>query len=124
MKNDDKNILIESSDNHNLKPRGSIIGPGLVVEGIFKGNSNLNVSGMIIGNINLGENNILVEKEGKVKGDIQARHILIKGNVKGNLFASGRVIIESGAILNGNITAESISIRENAQFKGRVKMTS
>ncbi|MFW6160461.1 MAG: bactofilin family protein [Acidobacteriota bacterium] len=124
MIDEDKNLFPAAIKENNSSPSSpsSIIGPGFIIEGIFKGNGNLAVFGLIHGDIHLGENNISVEKEGKVKGDIRARHILIKGLVKGNLFATGRVIIESGATLTGNITALSVSIREDAQFKGRVKM--
>ncbi len=98
------------------------IGASLFLKGELSGDENLIIEGQFQGTIDLRNSNLFIGPEGKVEADIHARNITINGNVKGNIFASGKVFIAEEAQMDGNISTSIISIMDGAQFKGSVKM--
>ncbi len=97
-------------------------GSSLFLKGELSGDEDLVIEGHFKGKINLGNNNILIGEGGKVEADIQAKNITINGNVRGNIYASGRVLISKVGQLKGDIHSSTISIMDGARFKGSVKM--
>lgn len=100
----------------------SRIGQSLSLKGELSGNEDLVVNGRLHGEIDLGNHNLTVEREGKIEANIRAKNITIHGEIKGNIFASGKVLIIKDAQMVGDISASRISIMDGAQFKGSVKM--
>ncbi|UCC39811.1 MAG: polymer-forming cytoskeletal protein [Candidatus Aminicenantes bacterium] len=98
------------------------LGPSLLLKGELSGNEDLIIDGQFQGKIELKNHTLIIGREGKVEADIQAKNITINGNMKGNIFASGKVYISEEAQMDGNISASVISIMDGAQFKGSVKM--
>ena len=64
----------------------------------------------------------MVDDRGRVEAEIRAKNVRIKGNVVGNITASGKVIIERTGRMRGDLSAAVISIEDGAQFKGSVKI--
>lgn len=67
---------------------------------------------------------ITVGKDGIVEGDIKARDIVIGGRIIGKLVASGKVVLESNAALDGDLSANRLVIEEGAAFNGNCDMRS
>lgn len=116
----DKNKKRTMRENPPLKT--ARFGPSLFLKGELSGNEDLIIDGHFQGKIDLKNHSLIIGTEGKVEADIQAKNIIINGNVKGNIFASGKVFISEEAQMDGNISASVISIMDGAQFKGSVKM--
>jgi len=104
-------------------PIPSRLGPSFALTGKLQGSGDLIIQGKFNGNINLGQHDLIVERRGKVKADIQGRNITIDGEVEGNIHASGKVFISQKGKMMGDIQAPKVSIMNGAQFKGSVKMT-
>lgn len=104
--------------------RTSSLGPSLIFKGTLSGHEDLTIHGQFTGTIKLNNHDLIVETEGKVEAEIQAKNIIIRGEVKGNIVATGKVFIDENAQMVGDISAARISIMEGAQFKGRIKLTS
>lgn len=119
-KNKDKQNIVEQSINTNI----SRLGPTLNIKGELSSNEDLIIEGQFQGKLDLKNHNLLVEQAGKVDADIHVRNITIKGKVKGNIFASGKVYIQKEGQMIGDVSASRISILDGAQFKGSVKMVS
>jgi cytoskeletal protein CcmA (bactofilin family) len=100
----------------------AFLGPSLSLKGELSGKEDLIIEGQFQGKINLKNHSLIIGPEGKVEADIRAKNITIKGYVKGDIFASGKVFISEEAQMDGNITASIISVMDGAQFKGSVKM--
>jgi cytoskeletal protein CcmA (bactofilin family) len=92
------------------------------LKGELSGEEDLVIQGRFQGKINLGNNNILVGEEGNIKADIQVNNITVKGIVKGNIHATGKVFISEEGQMEGDIEAPVSSIMDGARFKGSVKM--
>lgn len=98
------------------------IGKSLQVRGEVRGSEDLIVDGFIEGMITLTNSRLTVGANAKVQADISARDVIIIGQLSGNIIASGRVELRSGATLVGNIQASRLSIEENAGFSGKVDL--
>ena len=99
----------------------TIVGKGTVVEGDLKVKNSLRIDGIVKGNVNTTDT-IIVGKDGEVEGRIRAKHLLLGGKVKGNVFASGRVFLESTASVFGDIKAVRLVVDEGAIFDGKCTM--
>jgi cytoskeletal protein CcmA (bactofilin family) len=91
------------------------IGKSVQVRGEVKGSEDLIVEGFVEGTITIGP-------QAKVQADVSARDVVILGELNGNINASGRVELRSGATLLGDIQASRLSIEENAVFSGKVDL--
>ncbi len=98
------------------------MGPTCSFKGEITTEEDLTIFGFFQGKIDLKNHNLIVEKEGKIEADVQARDVHILGKMKGNIYATGKVCIAQEAQVVGDISAFRISIMDGAQFKGSVKM--
>jgi len=105
-----------------VSPRASRLGPAAAISGELKSEEDFIIEGQFQGKIDLGNQNLVIDKSGKVRADIRAKHVTVSGLVEGNITASGRVFIAKEAQMKGDIYASKISIMEGAQFKGSIKM--
>lgn len=99
------------------------LGPSLSIKGELAGEEDLVIEGQFQGKIALKNKNLTVERGGRLEAEIYAENVTVKGWVKGNVYASGKVLVESDGQLTGDIRASRISIAEGAQFKGSIKMS-
>jgi cytoskeletal protein CcmA (bactofilin family) len=110
---------IKSSPSQN-----STLGPSLNFNGEIKGNEDLILKGNLQGKIILENNSLYIEPGSHIKAEIKAKNVTVKGNLEGNIHASGKVLITKEGKMNGNVAAYRISIMDGAQFKGSIKMLS
>ena len=99
----------------------TIIGPSVKVEGDFKGEGDLVIEGVLIGNLQT-KNNLKIGKNALIEANIKANNAFISGKVKGDILVKGKVEITGTAIILGNIKAQIISIESGALIKGTLDM--
>ena len=99
----------------------SVIAAGSKVIGDMECSGVLKIEGTVEGTIR-GARQVLLGRQGVVKGDIETREAVIGGNVEGSIHALERVEIQGTAAVVGNIHTKSIVIREGGQINGAVKM--
>ena len=100
----------------------SRLGQSFFLTGELSGDEDLAIKGHFQGKIDLGSHNLTIEQGAKIKADIRANNIIIQGEIRGNIHASGKVFISKEAQMIGDIFACRISIMDGAQFKGSIKM--
>lgn len=98
------------------------IGKSVQIRGEVRGSEDLLVEGFVEGTITLTESRLTVGANAKVQADVSARDVIVLGTLNGNITASGRVELRSGANLIGDIQASRLSIEENAGFSGKVDL--
>jgi len=96
------------------------IGKSVVVKGELSGSEDLYVDGEIEGSISLRGQSFTVGPNGRVRADIEARNVVVHGQVDGNVSASDRVDLRKSASLTGDISTTRISIEDGAYFKGTI----
>jgi cytoskeletal protein CcmA (bactofilin family) len=99
------------------------IGKSVVICGEVKGSEDLIVDGRIEGTICLSESRLTIGPNANVAADLSAKDVLILGQVKGNVVASGRVELRAGCCVEGDIRALRLAVEDNAVFRGKVDLT-
>jgi cytoskeletal protein CcmA (bactofilin family) len=106
---------------HQTKTIETIIGPSVKVEGDFKGEGDLVVEGMLIGNLTT-KNNLKIGQNAVIEAEIKANNAFVSGKIKGNITIKGKIEITSTAVILGNIKAQIISIESGALLQGSLDM--
>jgi cytoskeletal protein CcmA (bactofilin family) len=99
----------------------SIIAPGTKVTGDIETNSVLKIEGVVEGTIR-GARQVLVGRQGEVKGDIHSREVVVGGRVEGTVTAAERVEVQNASSVNGDIFTKSIIVLEGGKVNGTVRM--
>lgn len=95
----------------------SIIGEGSEFKGEFKINGLLRIDGKFQGTIET-DGKVLIGQHGEAVSDINARLVIIGGNVRGNIFAKERVVFLSTGTIKGNIITPSLMMEDGVNFEG------
>ena len=99
----------------------SIVAHGMRVTGDIESTGVVKIEGTVEGTIR-GARQVLLGRQGEVKGDIHAREIVLGGRVEGKVFASDRVEVQGTAFENGDIHTKSIVVLEGGRINGSVRM--
>ena len=108
----------------------TIITSCMKVTGNLDGTDTIHVDGHVIGNINVN-NTLVIGKSGIVEGDIEAKHVIINGELKGTIKCENLEVLQTGKVsryaeathlildgtIDGDITGhESIQVLENSNI--------
>jgi cytoskeletal protein CcmA (bactofilin family) len=105
-----------------LKPEETaVITAGIQLRGTIEGTSDVILHGSLEGNIQLS-GTLVVGKNGKIRGEINATNLVIEGDVEGIIRAAEKVEIRDGGRCKGDIFTATIAISEKAYFEGNMKM--
>ncbi len=96
------------------------IGKSVVVKGELSGSEDLYVDGHVEGSITLRGQSLTIGPNGRVRANIEARNVILHGQVDGNITASDRVELRKSASLKGDIATARIAIDDGAYFKGTI----
>jgi cytoskeletal protein CcmA (bactofilin family) len=98
------------------------LGAGLTIKGQISGDEDLRVDGKVEGGINLKGQRLTVGQNGEIVSDVTAREVIVYGKVRGNLHAGDRVEVKKDGSVVGNITAGRILIEDGAYLKGQIEI--
>lgn len=98
------------------------IGQSILVKGELSGSEDLTIDGQVEGKISLKDHNLIIGQHGKIRAELVARTVTIRGKVEGNIHASEKVEIQQGGRLEGDIVSPRIAIADGAHFRGKVDM--
>ena len=99
----------------------NIIAEGTVFEGTLKADSDVSVSGRIIGKLEV-TGRAVVAPEGTVEGEVTASNANIAGTVQGDLIIGERLLLGSSARVDGTIKTGRLIVEEGAMFNGECQM--
>ena len=100
----------------------TVIGPSIKLKGELSGGADLQIEGRVDGKIELKKNHLSVGPSGRVKADVMARRVSIRGEVRGNVQGSERVEILAGGKIFGDVITPKIIIEEGGLFSGGIQM--
>jgi cytoskeletal protein CcmA (bactofilin family) len=100
----------------------AILGPGLYVKGQISGEEDLQIDGKVEGSISLKGQRLTVGQNGEVVSDVHAREVIVYGKVRGNLFAEDRIEVKKDGSVVGNITGGRVLIEDGAYLKGQIEI--
>lgn len=94
----------------------------ITVKGDITGKGEVFVGGTVEGNIDLPDDRVTVEANGRVKGNIAGKQVRVSGQVAGDIEALENIVIRSTGNVRGSIAAPRIAVEDGAKFKGRMEM--
>jgi len=92
----------------------------LVVKGEINGKEDLFVDGEVHGKIRLEAGKLTIGPDGRVMADVDAREVVVRGEVRGKIQGHDRVQIAATGRVYGEIITRLISIEEGAEVHVKV----
>ena len=107
-----------------MKPAegSTVIGKAVTIRGEVSGNEDLYLDGDMEGTITLSENVLTLGPNARVLANLRAKDIVVYGNLKGDIHATGKVEIRGSAVVKGDIYSRRLSIEDNASIQGKVNL--
>jgi cytoskeletal protein CcmA (bactofilin family) len=100
---------------------GTIIGPGITIEGEVTSDEEVVVAGKLRGKLTV-DGAVTVDSGAVVEADIGATALSVGGSITGNVKVAERVDLLAGGRLIGDVKAARLTIADGASFKGNVDM--
>ncbi|PKL07740.1 MAG: cell shape determination protein CcmA [Spirochaetae bacterium HGW-Spirochaetae-7] len=82
----------------------------------------LMIKGRVSGSIST-ENDLHIDEKAIVEADITARNVTVRGTLKGNIQASGRVELFASCRVDGDVRAAEVTMEPGCRFNGICSMT-
>ena len=96
------------------------IGRHLRITGSLTADEPVSITGVLEGDVLVGNHAVTVGTEGRVDGAVTARVITVQGGLTGRLVARDIVRVLEGATVNADIATPRLALEEGAVFNGRV----
>jgi len=97
------------------------ISQGIKIKGEVTGKEDLFVDGVLEGKLEMSGGSVTVGPNGKVKADIHAREIIVRGDVQGKLFGRDRVQLWNTGHVIGEVQTDRLAIEDGAVLRGKVE---
>ena len=114
LREKEKPVVEESAPN-------TVIGVGSTLRGTLMVEGTLRVEGEFDGDL-LNCDRLEVGPHGTVRVDVHVRDAYIEGQMHGSVQAEGRVVLLSGARVDGDLTCRRVVIEDGVHFTGRCLM--
>ncbi len=112
-----KNGTLSSSDIE----ISSIIGKSTVVAGYMKTTGNIRIDGIWKGNIE-SRAKVAIGDGAIIEGSIYAQNIEIQGEVLGDIVSLDTVVLRSSSVVKGNVYSVRMIMESGARLNGEIKM--
>jgi cytoskeletal protein CcmA (bactofilin family) len=99
----------------------AFIDRGSEFEGKLSFQDTVRIDGRFRGQIS-SENTLIVGEGGEIEAAIRSNTVVMSGSLEGDIVAGQRVVLHKTARVTGNIETPSLVIEEGAVFNGEVKM--
>ena len=97
------------------------ISQGITIKGEVTGSEDLFVDGQVDGKLNLTNGSLTIGPNGRVKADISAREVIVRGKVEGKVSGRDKVALWSTGQVNGEVQTDRLAIEDGALLRGRVE---
>ncbi|NNN44860.1 polymer-forming cytoskeletal protein [Vibrio sp. 1-1(7)] len=94
----------------------TLIAKGCAVSGQLRLESNMQVDGLIDGQLHV-EKTLVISESGIVSGEIFAQHVIVNGQFEGTCHADKIEILTKGQV-KGSLYSDDLSIEQGGRFNG------
>jgi cytoskeletal protein CcmA (bactofilin family) len=105
-----------------VSPRATAcITQGIRIKGEITGKEDLFIDGTLEGKLDLGNASVTVGPNGKVKADVSAREVVVRGQLDGKIEGTERVQLWNSGRVTGEVRTERLAIEDGALLRGKVE---
>src|ERR1700719_1521666 len=97
------------------------ISQGIRIKGEITGKEDLFVDGTVEGKLDFGNASVTIGPNGKVKADISAREVIVRGQVDGKIEGTEKVQLWTSGRVIGEVRTERLAIEDGALLRGKVE---
>ena len=97
-------------------------GESIQINGDLTGNEDLIIDGKLDGKIFLKDHKLTIGQNGHIEAEIQAKEVVVAGNLLGNITASDKVEVAATGSMSGDISAPQVILADGARFRGSIDM--
>jgi cytoskeletal protein CcmA (bactofilin family) len=98
------------------------IGQSIQIKGELTGNEDLTIEGKVDGKIVLKDHNLTIGANGKIVAEVQAKTVMVIGELVGNITADDKVEVAATGAMKGDIVSPRVVLADGARFKGSIDM--
>jgi cytoskeletal protein CcmA (bactofilin family) len=98
----------------------SLISEEITIEGKIEGSGHVRIAGRFKGDVHV-QGNLSIEAGATLTGGVRANTVTIAGQIDGNIDGAKRVELLSTGILNGDLSAESLTVAAGSKMRGKVE---
>jgi cytoskeletal protein CcmA (bactofilin family) len=98
----------------------SVISGEITITGKINGAGHVRLLGKFEGDVHI-QGDLTVEAGAKLTGSVRAKSVTIGGEIDGNIEGADSVEILSTGILNGDLTAGTLTVASGSRMRGRVE---
>ena len=106
-----------------VQPSGGVVTSQISIKGEIRGSEDLYIDGEVEGTIQLTSGRVTIGPRGKVSANVDAREIVVRGQVSGTLHGREHVELGPTANVRGDIATLRIAIEEGAEIHSKVEIT-
>ena len=82
--------------------------------------SDLTIEAEVRGNVRVPRHELTIGRHGRIRAQVQARAVVVRGTVRGDVTATDVVRVQETGRVTGNIAAGRVAIADGAQVQGRI----
>ena len=94
----------------------------IFIVGNIKAEEDLIINGKVKGNVEIKNHSFFLGPSGRLQGKIHGLNVRIRGQMKGEIKATGKVEITREAKFSGEIKCKSVSVEKGAYFDAYVDL--
>ena len=100
------------------------IGQSIIFKGELSGDEDLEIEGQVDGVVQLANHQLTVGANGRLNAAINAKSIIVIGQVIGDLTATERIEIQATGVVEGDLQSPRLNVQEGAVLNGSINMSS
>ncbi len=97
------------------------ISQGIKIKGEVTGSEDLFVDGQVDGKLSLTNGSLTIGPNGRVKADVTAREVVVRGTVEGKVSGRDKVQLWSTGQVIGEVSTDRLAIEDGAMLRGKVE---
>ena len=98
----------------------SLIAEEITIEGKIEGSGHVRIAGRFKGDVHV-KGNLAIEPGATLTGGVRANTVTIGGQLEGNIDGAIRVELLETGILNGDLSADSLTVAAGSRMRGKVE---
>lgn len=98
----------------------SLIAANLAIEGKIEGAGHVRIAGRFKGDVHV-DGNLTIEPGAQLTGQVYAKHIVIGGELLGNINGAARVELLASGVLAGDVKAGQLTVAAGSRMRGNVE---
>jgi len=95
------------------------IGQGVTVDGRITSNQDIRIDGRVQGTIEVGQHELVLGPGAELKGNVDARSVLVGGKLEGNVTTTERIQVQSTGVLLGDVVTPRLIIQDGGLLRGK-----